>query len=203
MNAFVWHRGQRRALDAPPTVPDATATRMNDRGDVVGNGSTETGFTTVVWFRDGTSMVVEVPPDAFGLGGVDINNRMAVLTHLAYPGEQSSLARVWFEGMITDYKRLPGSNNAQPLDFNNRDTVVGISSFPDTDPEPKAALATIWRRGVPSDLNTLIAADDPLQPFVRFRVALLINDLGQIVVQGTDSRDDPFTTSYYLLTPVR
>lgn len=192
--------GQRRTLGPPPGVPEAAPARMNDWGDVVGTGSRDAGFVPVVWFRDGTSTIIdEVPPEAIGLAGVDINNRTAVLTHLSFPLGESSIVRIWFQGRIVDFERLPGSANAVPFDFNNRGSVVGSSEYPESDPRP--AVATIWRRGVAHDLNTLIAADDPLQPFVSLGVAMMINDRGQILVQGRDSRDDPFAISHYLLTP--
>ena len=201
VSTFVWQpAGQRRPLDAPPSVPDAAPARINDWGDVVGTGSADAGFVPVVWFQDGTSTIIDaVPPEAIGLAGVDINNRTAVLTHLAFPFGESSIVRIWFQGTITDFKRLPETTNAVPFDFNNRGAVVGSSSYPESD--PRAPVATIWRRGVASNLNTLIAADDPLQPFVSLGAALMINDRGQILVQGRDSRDDPFATSHYLLTP--
>jgi hypothetical protein len=53
-----------------------------------------------------------------------------------------------------------------------------------------------------ADLNQLIAADDPLKSFVRLNFGRLINDRGQIVADGFDSRNLA-STSHYLLAPVR
>jgi hypothetical protein len=47
----------------------------------------------------------------------------------------------------------------------------------------------------------VIAADDPLRPFVELSSALSINDRGQILVEGRDSRSTPGDVSFYLLTP--
>jgi hypothetical protein len=48
----------------------------------------------------------------------------------------------------------------------------------------------------------LIDRQDPLQPFVHLEIARLINNPGQIVAQGVDSRRTDGLFGYYLLTPV-
>ena len=50
--------------------------------------------------------------------------------------------------------------------------------------------------------SALVANDDPLKPFVHLNFASLINDRGQIVADGVDSRNGA-STSQYLLTPRR
>jgi hypothetical protein len=62
-------------------------------------------------------------------------------------------------------------------------------------------IATLWRGTTPVDLNAVIAADDPLRPFVELQSALSINDRGQILVAGHDSRSNPDDESFYLLMP--
>jgi hypothetical protein len=76
---------------------------------------------------------------------------------------------------------LPGTTWSDTNAINNRDAIVGRSF---TDFTARDMVATIWRRGRPSNLNTQVAADDPAAPFVHLQWALLINDRGQIVVQG-------------------
>jgi hypothetical protein len=48
----------------------------------------------------------------------------------------------------------------------------------------------------------LVANDDPLKAFVHLSLARLINDRGQIVADGVDSRNGA-SSSQYLLTPRR
>ena len=50
------------------------------------------------------------------------------------------------------------------------------------------------------DLNALIDPADPLQPFVTLVEGVDINDLGQILANGFDSRTGE--SHAYLLTPV-
>ena len=60
----------------------------------------------------------------------------------------------------------------------------------------------LWEDGVVYDINDLIAPDDPLKPYVTLIRSWLINDRGQLVVQGTDSRHPSVHQPPYLLTPV-
>jgi hypothetical protein len=59
-----------------------------------------------------------------------------------------------------------------------------------------------WANGAVFDLNDVIAADDPLKRFVTLQSAEAINNGGEIVARGRDSREPRRTTSY-LLTPIR
>jgi hypothetical protein len=56
-----------------------------------------------------------------------------------------------------------------------------------------------WMNGSPVELNSHIATIDPLRPFVHLAMGKLINNLGQIVATGVDSRASAIT-NYYLLT---
>jgi hypothetical protein len=106
---------------------------------------------------------------------------------------------VWQDGQATEL-RLRSFANTRPWAMNNRGVIVGEAMNPG---EPPVATAAIWpRRGEAVDLNTLIADDDPLQPFVHLLVATMINDRGVIVANGRDLRTVPMPSgSSYLLTP--
>ena len=57
---------------------------------------------------------------------------------------------------------------------------------------------------MPLDLNSLVSDADPLKPFVKWIAGFRINNAGQIVGLGIDSRIPQFQDQYpYLLTPVR
>ena len=98
----------------------------------------------------------------------------------------------WQGGQPTELpsRSSAGLVGANPLAINNRGAIVGSGP-------------TLWLGlGDPIDLNTLIADDDPLKPFVHLGTAHLINDRGEIVATGNDSRSPPFSRSHYLLTPL-
>jgi probable HAF family extracellular repeat protein len=137
-----------------------------------------------------------LPPGATGGGPNAINNRGAVVGTANFSERDAGF--VWQDGQAVELRPASGFLNATVLDNNNRGAIVGISFINGDNP----FVATLWpRRGDPVNLNTLIAADDPLQPFVHLSVAKLINDRGVIVATGADSRDAPFSFSTYLLTP--
>jgi len=105
---------------------------------------------------------------------------------------------LWDRGTITLLPPLPGGSTESYLaDINERGTIVGQSATRDSSTQ----LATIWRDREPIDLNTLIDSNDPLKPFVTFTSARMINDRGQIVADGRDSRFGYLRE--YLLDPVR
>ena len=48
------------------------------------------------------------------------------------------------------------------------------------------------------ELDSLIRADDPLQPFVHLQFAGQINERGDIVASGVDSRTPEVTAIYFM-----
>ncbi len=60
--------------------------------------------------------------------------------------------------------------------------------------------AFLWDGTTMQDLNALIDPADPLQPFVTLEVGVDINDLGQILANGFDSRTGE--DHAYLVSPV-
>ena len=92
----------------------------------------------------------------------------------------------------------PALSSSQPRDINNRGLVVG-SSFKNLQ---VSDTRTVWGGPRGQDVNTLISRQDPHQPFVSLKVAAHINNRGQIVAQGVDSRQPEGHISWYLLTPV-
>jgi uncharacterized membrane protein len=196
---YIWRRGQRTPLEPFPGTLFAFPARISDRGVVVGTAfTTDRGEFAVVW-QDGTIMEIEQPPGALAARGVDIDNRGLVLAEVAFSSEEGGWPYLWNEGTITELRPLPGNLVAISADLNNRRAVVGTTI---DEQGPHRGVATLWRRGLATDLNALIAADDPLQPFIHLEAGLLINDRGQIVAFGRDLRDpERVVAYYYLLTP--
>jgi hypothetical protein len=69
------------------------------------------------------------------------------------------------------------------------------------DPDsPFDAHAFLWDGTTLHDLNALIHPADPLQPFVTLFKGVDINDLGQILAQGFDSRSGE--SHAYVVSPI-
>ena len=100
---------------------------------------------------------------------------------------------LWQNGTTTQLPTLPGMAPAgTALASNDRGQIVGSLSN----------VAVLWHDGAVVDLNSQVATTDPLQPYVRLQAATQINNLGQIVASGSDSRGPP-PGHWYILTPVK
>jgi probable HAF family extracellular repeat protein len=187
---FIWRRGEAELLDPLPGGSNVGATAINDRAVVAGISDSPEGFRATIWRKGAAIAIAPVETRA-----VDINDRGQVLVEPdSLPGD----GFVWEEGMLSPLPPLAGSDRGIIVrDINNRGVVVGSTSLPDG-----TGSATLWRNRTPIDLNTRIAADDPLRPFVRLAAAFLINDRGQIVALGPDSRQPGASFQLYLLDPV-
>ena len=205
----LWHRGEIRRFDPPSGFTGVLPQRLNNRGDAVGSAFAGRNVP-VVWEGD-TMMQIDTPAGADEAFGVDINDRRTVVAHASFParvGESFGhvTAYVWKQGEITLLPALTSEQqNSTAGGINNHGVVVGSSS---TNPgQTFRADATIWRRGRAADLNELIDAEDPLEPFVHLESAERINNRGQIVAKGNDSRrpnnSESNSINYYLLTPER
>jgi uncharacterized membrane protein len=197
---YVWQDGQFTRLEPLPDSSRTRAERINDRGTVVGTASLpETGTSVAVLWQNGTIMPIASPEGARFVDGNDVNNRGVVLLDalfLSEPARRSVF--LWREGELTELPLLPGTNDVESFDLSNRGRVVGRTSME----FGVVSIATLWKRGRVIDLNTRIATDDPLQPFVHLQSANAINDNGWIIAQGVDSRDPQGRVLFYLLTPL-
>jgi uncharacterized membrane protein len=201
---FIWQEGRLTLLEPLPDSDSEFANGINDRGVAVGSAFTP-GFTqiAVVW-ENGTVMQLGLPDGATSAGADDINNRGVIAGTAFFPGiplPGRNAGFVWRDGEFT-LLGSPGDQykNTAVFAINNRGVVVGQSFTP---APATAVVATLWRRnGRAVDINQLVANDDPLKPFVHLNFARLINDRGQIVADGVDSRN-AFSSSQYLLTPRR
>ena len=193
---FVWHRGRSTLLPSlTGTEGTINAEQINDHGTIVGTDSTN-GQRVVIW-RNGAIVEVGGLPQALASRGTSINDRSVVLGNSELPSDSSFRkfrAFTWARGQISELPPLPSSTSSEGARINDAGVVVG-SSFTEG---PRTA--TLWRDGVALNLNDLVAAEDPLKPFVTLTEGRLINDRGEIVVFGSDSRA-PFFTGSYLLTP--
>jgi probable HAF family extracellular repeat protein len=184
--AVVWGPKDNQIQELPPFPGDSTsaATAINDRGQVVGiSGPCDrargrfSAKHALLW-QNG------VPRDLGSFGGIAwntptaINQRGDVAGFADFPGDQggglNAHAFLWTgTGPIRDLGVLSGDAISLAFGINNRRHVVGQSIG------ANGSRAFIYRDGVLTDLNTLVA---PGSPFLIY--ANDINDRGEIAGQG-------------------
>jgi hypothetical protein len=81
--------------------------------------------------------------------------------------------------------------------INNRGQIVGTT----IESTSSSGVATLWQNNTAFDLNALVRDDDPLKPYVILQSTSFINNRGEILAGGVDSRGSPFEGAAYLLTP--
>jgi uncharacterized membrane protein len=200
LNNYVWQDGDFTRLEPLPDSSLTRAERINDRGTVVGTAFLpEFGTSVAVLWQSGTIMSIASPQGARNVDGIDVNNRGVVLLDALFLDEPvHRSAFLWHEGELTELPSLPGTNDVELFDLSNGGLAVGRTPTEFS----TGSIATLWSQGRVIDLNTRIASDDPLQPFVHLESAEMINDNGWIVARGVDSRDPQGRVLFYLLTPL-
>lgn len=109
---------------------------------------------------------------------------------------------VWQAGQLTPLSGLdsvcgPGAY-VSPAGINNRGQVaVQVLS-----PDGSCIQSVLWQGGTVYDLNTLIAPNDPLKPYIKLLQAGIITDTGIILANGEDSRVPNNYAIQFILTPV-
>jgi probable HAF family extracellular repeat protein len=181
--AIVWSQGTFTLLPGIAGGDFSQATGINIRGEIVGYSNDAANIPNAVIWRHGvlTVLVPNSIPSAINDEG------QVVGTTRSSP----STPFLWQNGVTTPLPPIPGmaaAGTAQAI--NDRSQIVGSLGN----------LAVLWQNDVATDLNSQVAKGDPLQPYVQLQTATLINNLGQIVANGVDSRN-PAIGQQYLLTP--
>jgi probable HAF family extracellular repeat protein len=205
----IWRLHGVEVLPAVGRDPVGLAKVINNRGQSVGATGTCATFNfllgfpmhplhAVLWEKDGT------PIDLGSLGGDEQSfwgNAASAINDSGHVVGSSSLSDdvtfhgfLWTKdaGTMRDLGPIPNSTgiaNSFAIALNDRDEVVGVS----TDLETQF-VATIWRHGVATDLNTPIPANSPL----ILLSGCWINSRGEIIGLALDA-----TGAYhgYELTP--
>jgi uncharacterized membrane protein len=181
-----WNHGQVTILASLPGSQYAVPVGINLAGEVVGISYDVNDSPTGLVWRKGvlTTELTGVEPSGlndlgqvvgFAAGSPFIweGSTVTILPLIGKGAEGSAQA-------INDWGQIVGSET----------TAAGITE------------AVIWQASGASvtNLNTLVAKNDPLKPYVTLAGGSFINNLGQIVATGNDSRNPDFQ-QYYLLTP--
>jgi probable HAF family extracellular repeat protein len=204
-HAFVWTRsGGMRDLGVPTIRPsrnfqgsvkgtsDSNASGINDRGDVVGGGTTPHFLSqALLWRRGGRMIPLGEEIGRYGQRSASaVNEKGEIVGWIETAG--GSRPFLWRNGRTTLLGGLVGS--AQAKDINERGQVVGVSSLG----RGGATHAFLWQDGRMHDLNQMI----PSSAGWVLEEAVAINDRGQIVCNGY-VRGDRNSNRALLLTPVK
>ena len=177
------------------TPGGAYTNNINDAGIVVGvSGSSPNDLPEPTMWQNGVISRLPLPPNGQSGQANAINSHNHIVGYAnAYtdgtPGHpQESL--LWHNGAVTVLQVPSDSQQAVPFWINDSDQLVGAAS---------SGYALFWQDGMPYNLNYLIRNNDPNKPYVTLSSAFRINNLGQILAEGSDSRTGAF--GYFLLTP--
>ncbi len=180
--AALWSHGTLTLLPGIAGGSDSQPVGINIAGEIVGTSSDASNVANTVVWRQGalTVLINNAIPSA-------INDEGQIVGTLL--GTQRPF--LWQDGVTTQLPAPPGlAGTGTASGINDWGQIVGEVSN----------VAVLWQNGVAIDLNSRISTTDPMQPFVSLQTASQINNLGQIVASGTDSRSRG--VQLYLLTPV-
>jgi probable HAF family extracellular repeat protein len=195
----LWTRGTFTRLQGTPSVSlGMLASDLNNRGEVVGWGSTDELDERALLWRDGTVEVLDNLPGLRSSRAISLNDFGQVVGFSFDGGPQHAF--LWKDGQTRPLRHLydDADETSEVHDINNWGQIVGQETH------LGVPIAILWQFGRAHDLNQLIRKGDPLQHYVTLQWATRINDWGQIVAAGIDSRY-PYGNLqwfWYLLTPV-
>ena len=181
----VWKKGQIQELPTYGGDPDGFALAINDSGQVAGasgacstlnviNGTYVAPVHALFWQSNGTVTNIPSLGGASGNQAHNINNSGQVVGASDLSGDEVFHGFVWSPGATTsqDIPPLSGDTYSVALAINDAGEVGGVS----IDSTFTTLRAFVVVNGVPTDLNTLIPANSPLQ----LLTACGINSRGEI-----------------------
>jgi probable HAF family extracellular repeat protein len=198
-HAFVWNNDGTSIRDLGTLGGDfSNATGMNASGQIVGGSAIPGGKPhAFLWRNDGTPMQdLGVLHGDYSYANA-INDLGQITGNLnLHPGKNSTHAFVWMNDgtPIRDIGSAGGASTI-PYSINSVGQVTGDGSVRGN----TAIHAFVWRNDGTKiqDLNNLIDPRDPLKPYVILQSGRIIDDQGDILVYGTDTRTGQYAA--YLL----
>jgi probable HAF family extracellular repeat protein len=200
----VWEKGVIHKLPTVGGDPDGVAQEINDNGQVVGGSGTCATFNTnflynlvpvhaLLWEKGKATDLGNLGGKTGQAGGniaYNINHQGQVVGNSDLPGDTTFHAFLWTRRTgMQDLGALSGDVASVSISINDAGVVVGASL--DVKFNPRAFL---WKGGVMTDLNTLIAGHSPLY----LLTGCSINSRGEITGLGLTSTGEIHT---YLATP--
>jgi probable HAF family extracellular repeat protein len=229
-SAFIWQSGHATALPSPANSPSVFASQINLLGEVTGQAYDESFISHAVMWNHGQLTILASPPGSqftqpVGLNllgeiaGVSYDEndtpstliwRKGVLT-VAVPGAMpnglndlgqivgfaNDAPFIWEASTVTVLPLIGKNAEGAAQAINDLGQIVGSETTASGVTE-----ALLWQGSGASvvNLNTLISPSEPSRKYVTLASGMFINNLGQIVATGNDSRIPDFQ-QYYLLTP--
>jgi probable HAF family extracellular repeat protein len=175
IDAFLWEDG--RMLDLGTLGGTLVFTGgLNEGGQAVGI-STLPGDSTFHPFLSHRGVLSDLGTLGGNMGAANsLNDSDEVVGQADLPGSKAHHAFRWRQGVMTDLGTQDGDPCSEALSINSRGQIVGGSKDCNT-----FLHAFLWEEGGPMiDLNSFVPASSDL----TLTVATLINDRGEIAVQG-------------------
>ena len=199
----VWKNGQIEELPTYGDDPDGFAIAINDSGQVVGASGVCSTFNVInglylspvhaLLWENGAATDLGSLGGAYGNQAHNLNNRGQVVGASDLAGDTVFHGFVWSPSTgMQDVRPLPGDKYSVALSINDAGEVGGVS----LDATFSILRAFVVLKGVPTDLNTLIPEDHPLQ----LQTACGINSRGEITGLAMEKSTGEFRG--YLAVPV-
>ena len=162
---------------------------INSSGQVAGHLSIS-GYAhpqSFIWRNDGTGLHILGALPGHDLTETAAQNESGQLAGTSWVAYFKKSRAFFWKNDGSPMKNLGtlGGTNSQGRDINASGQIVGWADI-----AGDSGHAFLWRNNGTKmqDLNTLIDPTDPLKSYVTLTDAQFINDLGDIVAEGTDSR---------------
>jgi probable HAF family extracellular repeat protein len=199
----VWKNGHIEELPTYGGDPDGYAIAINDHGQVAGgSGTCSTNDPVIGLYLSPVHALLWDHGNVINLGSLGgsfgnqahgMNNRGQVVGASDLAGDAVFHGFVWSQSIgMQDISPLPGDTYSVALAINDPGVVTGVS----LDATFTILRAFVVVDGVPTDLNTLIPPDSPLQ----LQTACGINSRGEITGLAVEKSTGQYRG--YLLIPV-
>jgi len=160
----------------------ASASAINDAGQIVGNGTTPGAFL----YSNGKMVSLGIPSGSDGSSAFAIDSTGKMIAGGLYFSNGPSHAALYHDGVWTDLGAFPGASGTSATGVNSSGVVVGTAIFPIKSYHPFRPgkhVGFVYRNGALVDLDTLV----PANPGFTITDVAGINDLGEILCTATNS----------------